>query len=345
MLHFVRCPVKPSSVLRFASWNVVLTQPWTMDVNNTLLYVVTVLIWGTTWIAIEFQLGVVPAEVSVFYRYLLAASLLFAWCLYSRKPVRFGASAHLRFMLLGLLMFSLNYMLTYHAQIYVTSALAAIAFSTMLWMNMINARLFFGVRSDWRAIGGSLLGVAGIVVIFYPQIDALTLSDATFYGMLLVLLGALLASFGNMVSQDAQSRGLPILQSNAWGMAYGALFTGLIAFVSDAAFIVDTRPAYLVSLLYLAVFGSIVAFGAYLTLLGRIGAHKAGYATVMFPVVALAISVLFEGLLVSKSLMAGVLLVLAGNVFVLQAKKAPPVDTGEGPLAAVVAGPPEPPLA
>lgn len=304
--------------------------------NNTLLYVITVLIWGTTWIAIEFQLGVVPAEVSVFYRYALAACLLFAWCYRAGKRLRFDLGAHLRFMLLGLLMFSVNYMLTYHAQIYVTSALAAIVFSTMLWMNMVNARLFFGTRSDWRAIGGSLLGIAGIVVIFYPQIDELTLSDATFYGTLLALSGALLASFGNMVSQDAQSRGLPILQSNAWGMAYGALFTGLIALASGKEFIVDTRPAYLVSLLYLAVFGSIVAFGAYLTLLGRIGAHRAGYATVMFPVVALAISVMFEGLLVSRTLLAGVLLVLAGNVFVLQAKKASPPAAVPDPLPAVV---------
>ncbi len=289
--------------------------------SNSALYVMTVLIWGSTWLAIEFQLGVVAVEVSVFYRYLLAAGLLFAWCYQRGRTLRFGPAAHVRFMLLGLLMFCLNYILAYKAQIYVTSALAAIAFSTMLWMNMINARLFFGVVSDRRALAGSMLGVSGIVLIFYPQIDALALSDATLYGTLLALLGALLASFGNMVSQDAQGRGLPILQSNAWGMAYGALFTGVIALASGATFNFDFSTGYVVSLLYLAVFGSIAAFGAYLTLLGRIGAHKAGYATVMFPVVALVLSVLVEGLQVTTSLVIGVLLVLAGNVFVLQARK------------------------
>ena len=302
--------------------------------SNSLLYALTVLIWGSTWLAIEFQLGVVPAEVSVFYRYVLAASLLFAWCLAVRKPMRFGASAHLRFMLLGLLMFGLNYILAYRAQIHVTSALAAIVFSTMLWMNMINARLFFGARSDWRAIGGSLLGIAGIVIIFYPQIEELSLDDATFYGTSLALLGALLISFGNMVSQEAQSRGLPILQSNAWGMAYGALFTGLIAFVSGREFVFDWRPAYMASLAYLAVIGSIVAFGAYLTLLGRIGAHKAGYATVLFPVVALVLSLLFEGLTINASLVMGTLLVLSGNVFVLRARKKPAAPKiGSTPLS------------
>lgn len=313
--------------------------------NNTLLYTLTVLIWGSTWLAIEFQLGVVATEVSVFYRYVLASGLLFAWCYRGRKRLRFGAAAHLRFMLLGLLMFSLNYILAYRAQVFVTSAFAAIVFSTMLWMNMINARLFFGARSDWRAIGGSLLGIAGIVVIFYPQIEVLSLNDATVYGTLIALLGALLASFGNMVSQDAQSRGLPILQSNAWGMAYGALFTGLIALSMDSGFVFDWRPAYLVSLIYLAVIGSIVAFGAYLTLLGRIGAHKAGYATVLFPVVALTLSVLFEGLNISASLLTGTLLVLAGNVFVLRARKRPAApDSPAPPLTAPQSRAPKPPL-
>ncbi|MEQ8205267.1 MAG: DMT family transporter [Woeseia sp.] len=313
--------------------------------NNTLLYTLTVLIWGSTWLAIEFQLGVVPTEVSVFYRYVLAAGLLFAWCYRARKRMRFGAAAHLRFMLLGLLLFSLNYILAYRAQLYVTSAFAAIVFSTMLWMNMINARLFFGARSDWRAVGGSLLGIVGIVVIFYPQIDVLSLNDATVYGTLIALLGALLASFGNMVSQDSQSRGLPILQSNAWGMAYGALFTGLIALGSGSEFVFDWRPAYLASLIYLAVIGSIVAFGAYLTLLGRIGAHKAGYATVLFPVVALALSVLFEDLTISASLLVGTLLVLAGNVFVLRARKKPAAPGAAAmPLASVQPRAPKPPL-
>jgi drug/metabolite transporter (DMT)-like permease len=311
-------------------------------VSNGVLYVLTVLIWGSTWLAIEFQLGVVPAEVSVFYRYVLAAALLFAWCFARGRNMRFDSAAHVRFMLLGLLMFCLNYILAYKAQVHVTSALAAIAFSTMLWMNMINVRLFFGVVSDRRALGGSLLGIAGIVIIFYPQIDELTLSDATLYGTLLALLGALLASFGNMVSQDAQRRHLPILQSNAWGMAYGALFTGVFSFFGDAEFSFDPSPGYVISLLYLAVFGSIAAFGAYLTLLGRIGAHKAGYATVMFPVVAVVLSVLVEGLQVTASLVIGVLLVLSGNVFVLQAKKQTPAPDLKG--ATVAAPAPKPPV-
>ena len=136
----------------------------------------------------------------------------------------------------------------------------------------------------------------------------------------LVLLGAFIASLGNMASQAAQKARLPILQSNAWGMLYGTAITALIAVIEGHEFVFDWSPLYVGSLLYLTVFGSIVAFGAYLTLLGRIGAHKAGYAMVMFPVVALALSAIFEGLAIDATVIAGTLLVLAGNVFVINTR-------------------------
>lgn len=289
--------------------------------NNGFLYALTVAIWGSTWLAIEFQLGTVAPDVSVFYRYVLAASLLVAWCLLRGRSLKFSPAAHLRFMAMGLLMFCLNYLLTYYAQLHITSALAAIAFASMLWMNMIFARLFFGIRSGRRAIAGSLLGIVGIVVIFYPKIGEISLGDSTLFGFLLALTGATLASLGNMVSQDAQKHSLPVVESNAWGMTYGAVFTGLIVLAGDSEFAFDSSPAYVISLLYLAIFGSIIAFGAYLTLLGRIGAHKVGYAVVLFPVVAVVLSVMFEGMPFTPGLVAGVAMVLSGNVFVLQSKK------------------------
>ncbi len=286
--------------------------------NNTLLYVVTVLIWGTTWFAIEFQLGTVAPEVSIVYRYAGASMLLFAWSRYRGLNIRFRLQDHARFVLLGVLLFGVNYVLAYRAQIYITSALTAIAFSTMVWMNIINARIFFGVRAGRRVLFGALLGVAGIITLFAPQVGEFALSDAVFYGSLLAVGGALLASFGNMVSQSAQKRDLPVIQSNAWGMLYGAIITAAIAANQGYSFSFDWSVAYITSLAYLTLFGSICAFGAYLTLLGRIGAHRAGYAMVMFPVVALIISVLFEGLKIDATLIIGTLLVLAGNLFVLE---------------------------
>lgn len=291
--------------------------------NNLFLYAVTVLVWGSTWMAIEFQLGTVAPEVSVFYRYALAAAMLFAWCVLRGRALRFGLSAHGKFLLMGLLLFSMNYVLTYHAQAHITSALTAIAFSTMLWMNLLNARLFFGARAGRVVIGGSLLGIAGIAVLFLPEVRALSLGDATVYGLLLAIAGAFVASLGNMVSQAAQNDGLPIVQSNAWGMCYGAVLTAITAALEGLPFNFDTSGAYIGSLFYLALFGSIVGFGAYLTLLGRIGAGKAGYAMVMFPVVAIVISLATGEIDMRWHVAAGLSLVLAGNVLVLRSRRDP----------------------
>lgn len=294
-----------------------------MGMNNTFLYVITVLIWGSTWLAIEFQLGVVQPEVSVVYRYAIAAVLLFAWCLAKGKSLRFEARAHGWFVLLGLLLFSLNYILAYRAQVHITSALSAIAFAMMLWMNIALARIFFGVRAGWRVLFGAMLGIVGIIAIFAPQVDEFSLSNTVVFGMLLALGGALTASFGNMASQKAQKLNLPVLQSNAWGMFYGMLISLAYSLYSGYAFTFEASPSYVISLLYLAVFGSVVAFWSYLTLLGRLGAHKVGYASVMFPVVALVLSVAFEGLQVTPNLVVGTALVLAGNVFVLRTRVRP----------------------
>ncbi|MCH7637764.1 MAG: EamA family transporter [Proteobacteria bacterium] len=289
--------------------------------NNTLLYVVTVLIWGTTFFAIEFQLGTVAPEVSIVYRFAGASMLLFAWSRYRGLNIRFRLRDHTRFVLLGVLLFGVNYVLAYRAQIYITSALTAIAFSTMVWMNIINTRIFFGVRAGRRVIFGALLGIAGIFTLFAPQVGEFVLTDAIFYGSVLAVGGAVFASFGNMVSQAAQKRDLPVIQTNAWGMLYGTIFSAAIAANEGYSFNFDWSLGYVTSLAYLTLFGSIFAFGAYLTLLGRIGAHKAGYAMVMFPVVALTISVVFEGLKIDTPLVVGTLLVLAGNLFVLKSER------------------------
>lgn len=293
------------------------------SMNNITLYVAIVLIWGSTWLAIEYQLGVVAPEVSVFYRYALAAIALFAWSGARRLPMRFGLTAHVKFVLLGFFMFSFNYILAYHAQRFVTSALIAIAFSTLLWMNIINARLFFGVRACRNVLIGAVLGVIGIALMFWPSVASLSLGDATVLGALLGLAGTYSASIGNMVSQAAQKQKLPILQSNAWGMLYGALFTALIVVAKGEAFTFDPSVRYVSALLYLTVIGSIVGFGVYLKLLGQIGAHKAGYVTVMFPVVAIALSVLFEGMTLDPVTGLGIGIALLGNVFVMRREPTP----------------------
>ncbi|MBT8092569.1 MAG: DMT family transporter [Gammaproteobacteria bacterium] len=289
--------------------------------SNATLYILTVLIWGSTWFAIEFQLGVVAPEVSVVYRYTLASGILFIYCKVNDLNIFFNLKTHLWFALLGLFLFCLNYVFAYSAQVVITSALAAIVFSTMLWMNIILSRWFFGTRAGRRVIVGAVLGISGIFVIFAPQIGEVSLTDSVLFGSLLAMLGALSASCGNMTSQALQQRKLPVIEANAWGMFYGAVLTLIIALLQGREFTFDGTFTYIASLLYLAIFGSVVAFGAYLTLLGRIGAHRAGYATVMFPVVALVLSLLFEGLELDPSIVLGTALVLAGNLLVLKEER------------------------
>lgn len=284
---------------------------------NLLLFVLTVLIWGSTWYAIEFQLGVVAVEVSLAYRYMLAAAIAFGGCLLLRQPLRFGWTEHRYFILLGLFLFGLNYLSAYHAQVYITSALNAIGFSAMIWMNILNARLFFGTHIQRRTYFGAAMGMVGIVIIFWPEVRELSLSDQVLIGAFFSMLGALIASFGNMASQAAQRRAIPVMQANAWGMFYGAVFNTGLAVLLGRPFNFDTSVPYVASLLFLAIFGSVVAFGCYLTLLGRIGLERAGYAAVMVPVVALILSAWFEGLELQLHILAGMTLAVAGNLFIL----------------------------
>ena len=286
--------------------------------SNTFLYVITVLIWGSTWLAIEYQLGIVEPEVSIVYRYAMASVVLLFWCKFRGLSLKFKVKDHLYFVVLGLFLFCLNYILAYRAQVHITSALAAIAFSTMLWINIVLSRVIFGTRATPRVLLGAALGIVGIVVLFAPQIQTVSLSDSVFFGSMLALGGALIASCGNMVSQAAQKRSLPVVETNTWSMFYGAVLTGIVALASGHEFNFEGTFTYITSLTYLAVFGSVVAFGAYLTLLGRIGAHKAGYATVMFPVVALMLSIAFEGLQLDLAIIFGTTLVLLGNLLVLK---------------------------
>lgn len=285
---------------------------------NLILYLVTVLIWGSTWYAIDFQLGVVDPGVSLAYRYLIAAGLAFIWCIATGRSLRFPARTHVLFVLLGTFLFGLNYLSAYHAQFFISSALNAIGFSTMIVINMLNAWLFFSRRPTGHMYLGAILGISGVLTVFLPEVREVSLDDAILVGMFFSILGTLFASFGNIASEAMQGQRLPIMQANAWGMLYGAVLNAVIALLQGKAFVFDTSPEYVVSLLYLAVVGSLVAFGCYLTLLGRIGMERAGYASVLIPVVALAISVLLDGMQLSINLLVGLALAVAGNVFVLK---------------------------
>ncbi len=285
--------------------------------TNALLYAATVFLWGTSWLAIRYQLGVVAPEVSIVYRFALSALLMFLFCLASGRSLRFPARAH-RFMALqGLFLFSTNYVFVYLATQYLTSGLVAVAFSTVTVMTITGGAILFALPIRPRVALGALLGMAGLTLVFWPEVRAFDLARGGSLGLTLALTGTFSASLGMLTSARNQRQGLPVIQTNAFGMAYGFLFVTAYSLIQGFPFNFDPSIAYIGSLLYLAIGATVLGFWAYLTLLGRIGPDRAAYASVLFPILALALSTLFESFQWTGLAGAGVALVLLGNALVL----------------------------
>jgi drug/metabolite transporter (DMT)-like permease len=285
------------------------------------LYALTVLLWGTSWLAIKFQLGVVAPEVSVVYRFALAAAIMLGFCLLARRRMAFSLADHGFMALQGVCLFSTNYFLIYLGSQYLTTGLVAVAFSTIVAMNILGHCLLFRAALRPRVVAGALFGLTGITLVFWPEVAAFDLSRQGTLGLVLSLAGTVSASLGMLTSAwNQRKRGLPVIQSNTYGMLYGGLFVTLLTLLRGSPFAFDPAWPYVLSLLYLAVFATVIGFWSYLTLIGRIGADRAAYATVLFPVVALALSTWFEGFQWTLLAGLGVALVLSGNVLILSRK-------------------------
>jgi drug/metabolite transporter (DMT)-like permease len=286
--------------------------------SDLALYALSVVIWGSTWLAIKFQLGIVPPAVSVAWRFAAAALILLVYARFKRLPLRFDARTHLWLALQGLLLFGINYVLVYLSEQSLTSGLVALIFSLVAFCNILGMRVFFAVAVKPAALGGAVLGVIGVALVFWPELAHFSMSPARRTGLILALLGAVFASLGNMAATRNHHNQLPVIQANAWAMMYGAIFVALYALLDGQRFVFDRSAPYVASLLYLALFGSVIAFVAYLTLMGRIGADRSGYTAVAIPIVALALSTLFEDLRWDVTMAGGTALCVAGNVLVLR---------------------------
>ena len=289
-----------------------------MALSNLVLFLTCVAIWGSTWIAITFQLGRIDPAVSVSYRFLLAAAILFGYCRWRRLSVHLVLRDHLFLALQGTMMFSLSYICVYYAETLVVSGLVAVGFSAMPLLNMLGVRFAIGTPMSVRVAVGGLLGIAGIVIVFRPELGSLAADAKVVRGALFTVLAVVTSAVGSIVAARNVRGGVPVWQGMAFAMLYGALLSLLFAVVSDRPLGFDWSASYVGSLVYLAVFGSVVAFACYFTLLGRIGAARAGYIGVMVPIVALLISALFEGFAWRLETWLGVGLSLAGNVVILR---------------------------
>jgi drug/metabolite transporter (DMT)-like permease len=279
--------------------------------------------WGFTWLAQHYQVGVVAPEVSVLWRFVIAAPFMLLIAAIRGEQLRFPLRDHLWLALLGLTLFCTNFVLFYYAAQWVTSGLLSVVFALASIINIVLGALLFGTPISLRTVIGALLGVGGLAAMFYPQLAGTDLNSQMLVGIALSVAGTFSFCFGNMISARLQRRRLPIFATTGIGMIYGACFLAMLTALRGNAFIIEPTARYVISLLYLALIGSVLAFTCYLTLLGRIGADRAAYATVMFPVVALAVSTVFEGYRWTIPAAIGVVAVLAGIVLALRSPKKP----------------------
>ena len=286
--------------------------------NNLALFAGCVAIWSTTWFAITYQLGSIAPEASVGYRFLFAALVIAAWCRLRGLPLAFRPAEHAALALMGVALYSVGYIFVYHAELHVVSGLVAVGYSASPLLAMIGLRLAFGQPMTARMALGSASGIAGIVLVFWPEFGRLAESRDVALGALYTVLAVLASTTGGLIAHRNHERKLHGWPTMAWSMGYGGLAAIAIALALGRPLGFEWTPGYVLSLLYLSLLGTVATFAAWLTLLGRIGPARASYVGVMVPIVALVISTLFEGLPWHPLTVAGMAISVAGNVLVLR---------------------------
>ncbi|EPK7281872.1 DMT family transporter [Citrobacter farmeri] len=281
---------------------------------NALLYCLVVVIWGTTWIAIYLQQGPVAAPVSIFWRFAVATALMMIIMLARGKLRSLSLRDHLFCLLQGSCVFCFNFWCFYTAAAWINTGLESVIFSMAVLFNAVNSFFFFGQKPPLRFYCAAALGLTGIVTLFWHDLMSSGFSGSLLLGIGLSALGTYGFSLGNMISLRHQKKGLEVMTTNSWAMLYGTLLIATIALVRGDNFTPQWTFSYLGALLYLAVFGSVIAFGAYFTLVGRIGPSNAAYSTLLFPLVALSFSTVYEGYSWQMNAVAGLVLILVGNL-------------------------------
>lgn len=281
------------------------------------LYGLTVLIWGTTWIAIKMQLGPVAIEASIIYRFTLAGLCLFAILLVGRRLQAIPWRQQPFILLQGLCLFCLNFLCFYTATQYIVSGLTAVIFSMATILNVLNSYIFHRRIPTASTVIGAILGVIGVVGLFWEGIAGKAMDTEMLLGLGLAVLGTYFFSLGNIVSARNTKQGISVASANAHAMIYGSVVMSVIALSQGVAFSFDPSLPYVGGLLFLAIPGSVIAFTTYLWVVGRLGPEKAAYMTVLFPVVALSISTIWEGYVWAPSAFVGLVAILIGNILVL----------------------------
>jgi drug/metabolite transporter (DMT)-like permease len=280
-------------------------------------------IWGTTWYVITTQLGLVPAQWSVTYRFGLASLILFAASAVMGRRLSFPASAHRFFIVLGLFQFAMNFNFVYQAERHVTSGLIAVAFALLVVPNALLGRIFLGHRVNASFIGGSALGLAGIALLFRQELGGIGGNDGVIFGLAATGCGVMAASVANVMQATPRAKSYDMFGMLAWSMLYGAAMDAAFAWTTTGPPVVEWTARYIGGLLYLAGFASALAFVLYFNVIRQIGPAKAAYSGVLVPFIAMAVSTALEGYRWTGFAVAGAVLTLIGLVIALRARQVP----------------------
>ncbi len=296
------------------------------------LFAICALVWGTTWHAITYQLADIAPEMSVATRFGLAGIVVLAFSAWRGLRLRFSLGEHAALAMQGAFLYGVSYVCVYHAEQHVASGLVAVGYSASPLAAAIGARCFFGTRVTWRFLGGGVLGLVGVSLIFWPMLKPSVGGEGTL-GAIFTVAAVLLSTVGSLTASRNRRRGLPFWPSLGTGMLYGALTAALVALVEGRSFVVPSTLSWWIALCYLALAGSVLTFACFLTLQDRVGVAATGTVGVMTPLLALVLSLMFEGYRPDLMAALGVVLAIGGNALMLMAP-APPATARVGSVGA-----------
>lgn len=293
-----------------------------VDGRIILAFVATTLIWGSTWMVIRTQLGVVDSGWSICYRFLIASAAMFAYAAFTGLPLRLGRSGLGFAFVLGVMQFFLNYSFVYRAEGFVTSGLVAMISALLFVPNAFFGRIFLGQRVTGQFVLGSVIASAGMVLLFRHEVLlAMGGGPGVVMGIGFTVMAMTCASIANVMQASERGRTLPPFTVLAWSMLLGAIMNALFALIRVGAPTIDLRPAYLAGVVYLGLLGSAVTFPLYYYVIRTIGPARAAYSVILVPVIAMVLSTLFEGYIWSLTAVGGTLLAVAGLIVALRAPK------------------------
>jgi len=285
-------------------------------------FAIVTVIWGSTWLVIRDQLGVVPPSWSVSYRFLVAGVALLAWAAAVREPGKIGLRGLGFATVLGLAQFVMNFNFVYRAEQYITSGLVAIVFAMLLVPNALLARIFLGQKMGRQLIVGSVIAMAGVGLLFVHEVRSDPHGSAVaLTGIGLTLVAILWASSANVLQATDLAKRFPLLRTTGLAMLIGAGIDALWASVTVGPPVMDWRWSYVAGILYLGLAASALAFPLYFRVIRTIGPAKAAYSGVIVPVIAMTLSTLFEGYRWSPLAAGGAGLAAVGLVVALTARR------------------------